>query len=114
MPTTICRANWTEKVRPHTSYTNPLKVQLMRAYGLSGAPQLYELDHLIPLSLGGDPTSPANLWPQAHGPPPGSKEKDTLEVKLKNQVCKGLIKLEEAQRKMMTDWVALWNEMGQP
>ena len=39
----------------------------------------YELDHLIPLELGGSDTVD-NLWPQAAVPSPGYHEKDRVET----------------------------------
>jgi hypothetical protein len=37
----------------------------MAAYGLTGQRLSdYELDHLIPLELGGAPAEAANLWPE--------------------------------------------------
>ena len=47
------------------SFTNRLKKLQMQQYGIP-ADQIhaYEEDHLIPLSLGGAPDDPANLWPQ--------------------------------------------------
>src|SRR5436190_17807948 len=46
---TICVPNWTDTVRPSTSYTNALKVKDIRAYGFRDK-RLgdYEEDHLIP------------------------------------------------------------------
>jgi hypothetical protein len=63
---TICVPGWTATVvRPSTSYTNGLRAKLLRDQGL---PQVdaakYELDHLIPLALGGHPRKPENLWLQ--------------------------------------------------
>jgi hypothetical protein len=62
----------------------------------------YELDHLIPLELGGD-NSIRNLWPE-EGPSPNSK--DYLEIRLHNQVCKNKLSLSEAQRLISTNWAA--------
>jgi len=33
---TICRKGWTRTIRPPVSYTNHLKYQLMRKYGVAG------------------------------------------------------------------------------
>lgn len=62
---TICVSGWTSTVRPPTSYTNPLKVTQIAQYGYSDTSTAdYEEDHLIPLELGGSPTSALNLWPR--------------------------------------------------
>src|SRR5262245_2760692 len=89
---TICVSGWTKTIRPSTSYTNPLKVQQIAEYGYSDTSTSdYEEDHLIPLELGGNPTSAKNLWPEPHAAYGGymSSNKDTIENKLKKMVCAG-------------------------
>jgi hypothetical protein len=45
---TICKKGWTRTIRPPVSYTNRLKHQLMRKYGVAGESlKAYELDHLL-------------------------------------------------------------------
>ena len=63
--TTICVAGWTTTVRPPTSYTQSVKRHMLAQVGApaSEASQ-YELDHFVPLALGGNPTSLENLWLQ--------------------------------------------------
>jgi hypothetical protein len=53
--------------------------QAFTEYGLSypQARGAFEVDHLIPLELGGDNTI-ANLWPEAAEPAPGFPEKDRV------------------------------------
>jgi hypothetical protein len=83
--------------------------QAFEEYGLSHAQPrgAFEVDHLIPLELGGD-NAIANLWPQAAEPRPGFHEKDRVEDYLHEQVCAGRMGLAEAQRLIATDWVAVW------
>src|SRR5215471_19480909 len=71
---TICVKGYTKTVRPPTSYTTPLKMTLMGKYGFTDSPKNYELDHLISLELGGNPTSVQNLWPEP-GASPNAKDK---------------------------------------
>src|SRR5690348_16032676 len=52
---TICVAGYTRTIRPPTSYTNRVKQSLIVAYGETAPIYAYELDHLIPLELGGNP-----------------------------------------------------------
>ena len=106
--TTICVSGFTATIRPPVSYTNPLKSELMRSYGLTGVPSAYELDHFISLELGGNPTSPSNLWPEAYMPVPGAHEKDKVENYLHSQVCTGQMTLAEAQKAIATDWRSVW------
>ncbi|MGA2449631.1 MAG: hypothetical protein ABTD50_13185 [Polyangiaceae bacterium] len=71
-------------------------------YGLSPhhAPGAYELDHLIPLELGGS-NDMANLWPEAA---PGFHQKDQVEDFLHDSVCSGSMGVEDAQRAIAADW----------
>ncbi len=65
-----------------------------------------EEDHLIPLSLGGAPRDPRNLWAEPRYPPDGwtADMKDDLEAVLPRLVCMGRVSLAEARRVFATDW----------
>lgn len=101
---TICVIGYTKTVRPPTSYTNKLKVTLMKAYGFTDSPKRYELDHLIPLELGGNPTSEANLWPELYTTDRGAYKKDVVENYLHKAVCMHEISLIDAQQKIAANW----------
>lgn len=62
----------------------------------------WEVDHLVPLTLGGTNDS-ANLWPEQA---PGFHDKDKLELRLHTLVCAKVhpLDLATAQRAMATDW----------
>jgi hypothetical protein len=92
--TTICRSGWTKTIRPPVEYTNDLKHEQMRVYGLRGAPSAYQEDHLISLEVGGDPNDPRNLWPE---PYPRAAEVDRIENELNAKICSGALTLEQAQ-----------------
>lgn len=102
---TICVAGYTATVRPASAYTDALKVRQIKQYGYADtAPADYEEDHLIPLELGGNPTDPANLWPEPRfGSYPASK-KDGVENALHSKVCSGSITLASAQREIAVNW----------
>lgn len=86
-----------------------MKRAVMERYGLSWSEhRLYEIDHLIPLSMQGA-NSLNNLWPQSWRDP-GAHMKDRLEVRATHDVCKGKIKLEVAQRKIARDWLGFFRE----
>jgi hypothetical protein len=93
---TICVRGWTKTIRPPSDYTSRLKVEQMRAYGLTGSPGDFQEDHLISLELGGHPTDPRNLWPE---PYPRAANVDKIENELNDAVCSGRMSLAEAQRK---------------
>ena len=102
---TICTTGYSALVRPPTSVTDTIKIERMAAYGLTGAPADYELDHLIPLELGGSPTAIENLWPQSASGLDASR-KDQLEDRLHDLVCARRLSLSEAQAAIATDWIA--------
>ncbi len=109
---TICNPAWsTRSIRPPASYTGHLKREQILQFGYSDPnPEDYEEDHLIPLELGGHPTDPANLWPEAYSPTPGAREKDKVENYLHRQVCEGKIPLGEAQKMIAGDWYRVYEQ----
>lgn len=103
---TICVPGWTASVRPSSSYTNAVKLKLLREAGLPAAEAAnYELDHLVPLAVGGHPRDPNNLWLQPWNGEWGAKTKDRLERKLQKLVCSGQLLLADAQSAVRTDWI---------
>ena len=108
---TICVSGYTKTVRPSTSVTNPIKLQVMQAYGFTDSPSNYELDHLIPLELGGAPDDVKNLWPEPYYTNPSSYDKDGFENYLHNQVCSGAMALKTAQDEISYNWVKYWAEI---
>ena len=70
----------------------------------------FEVDHLIPLELGGDNTI-SNLWAEAAEPAPGFHQKDKVENYLHRQVCAGAMTLVDAQRQIATDWLTVWTQI---
>ncbi len=111
---TICVSGYTSRVRPPVSYTSALKKQLMARYGETDSASNYELDHLVPLEIGGAPRSARNLWPEPRPAVPGVREKDRFENYLHAQVCAGRMALADAQRAMAVNWVQAWQQAGQP
>jgi hypothetical protein len=102
---TICVSGYTKTVRPPVSVTEPIKIERMQAYGFTDSLSNYELDHLIPLELGGAPDDMKNLWPEPH---PSSFTKDGLENYLHDQVCSGNMDLKTAQNEIATNWFDYW------
>jgi hypothetical protein len=109
---TICVSGYSSLVRPPVSYTEPLKFKLMDAYGYTDSPSNYELDHLIPLELGGAPFNVKNLWPEPWYGNNDASVKDRLENYLHDQVCSGNIDLKTAQNEIATNWVKYWTEVA--
>ncbi len=108
---TICVPGYAKGVRPATSYTNGVKQMLFqRAHMNPALAQTYELDHIIPLALGGHPRKLDNLALQPWKGDNGAKRKDRLEVKLQCLVCSGQMPLAEAQREILEDWQAAYDK----
>ena len=106
---TICRSGYTETVRPPESQTEQFKFSVAEpAYGQSGVSG--ELDHLVPLELGGS-NDATNLWVEA-GPLPNPK--DAVENALNRQVCDGTLSLRVAQREIARNWLTAARQLGQP
>lgn len=103
--TTICRSGWTATIRPPASYTSALKQSQMAALNIPGSPSDYEEDHRLALELGGNPTAPHNLTPEAH---PGSSAKDSAENAAKTAVCSGTISLVAEQAQFIATWLGPW------
>jgi hypothetical protein len=78
-----------------------------------GSSDCCEVDHLIPLEIGGS-NDLKNLSPQPADPRPGSYEKDSLENDLHQRVCKGEMSLKEAQQCIASDWVKCWEKYVVP
>jgi hypothetical protein len=89
--------------------TEQTKKQVFAAYGVSypASSGAYEVDHFIPLELGGS-NDVANLWPELAKPVPGFHEKDRVETHLHDQVCKAGMDLAEAQRTIVKDWLSYY------
>jgi hypothetical protein len=110
---TVCVKGWTKSIRPPASYTNHLKKQQIRQYGYEDRnPKDYEEDHLIPLSVGGNPTDPKNLWPEPRRSEWGADRKDALEFALYKAVCHRQMSLAEAQNIFATDWISGYKRHG--
>lgn len=104
---TICVPGYTLTIRPSRSESGTLKRREMALYGQTGSLTNFQLDHLIPLELGGAPRDPRNLWPEAFLPTPGAHQKDRIENLLHSRVCSGAMTLAAAQHAIAADWTAV-------
>jgi hypothetical protein len=100
---TICRSGYTTTVRPPESQTGKFKWDVAEpAYGQHDVPG--ELDHEIPLELGGA-NDARNLWVENYRGFLNADDKDRLENYLHDAVCSGQMRLQTAQEAIATDWV---------
>jgi hypothetical protein len=79
-----------------------------------GAPGDYELDHLVPLELGGS-NDAGNLWPEPDDHPAGAvNSKDLVENALNTAVCTGKVTLTAAQTAIAAEWTTALSRLGLP
>jgi len=112
MAQNICNPKWsTKSVRPPTGYTNDLKKKQIVQYGYADKTLThYEEDHLIPLTVGGNPRDPKNLWPQPRTGQWTAVQKDALEVRAHKLVCSGKVPLRTMQREIAKDWIQAYRK----
>ena len=113
---TVCRPGWTNTVRPADSAA--LKRQVLLRYGIAvdqSSLARYEMDHRVPLEIGGAPRDLANLWPEPWekdsrhpegnaAPGAGAQSKDKVENRVRAEICNGRIGLQEGQKVFLGDW----------
>ena len=97
----ICIPGYSANIRDVSQKT---KEAVYKKYGVvSRVTGEYEMDHIIPLAIGGT-NEVANLFPQPALPKPGFHQKDMCEVCFKNMVCRGELDIKEAQDIMAKNW----------
>lgn len=107
----ICVSGYTKTVR---SVSTSLRKKVFAEYGIAWPQPFgsYEVDHIIPLALGGS-NDIANLFPEARAPQPGFQEKDVVENYLHEHVCSGEIDLAAAQLQIANNWLSVYNNLGE-
>lgn len=109
---TLCQPGTARDARHVTAAT---KRRVFEAYALTPNGRSFEVDHLIPLELGGS-NDLANLWPQSYLTQPyNAAVKDRLENRLHALVCAGALPLTTAQRALSEDWISAFQRyIGTP
>jgi hypothetical protein len=108
----VCATGYARRVRPVGNVWSRLRNQAYDEYGLKRGERsfidaagrrhpAYQIDHLIPIELGGAPADLHNLWPQ---PIAAAKQKDRVENELHALVCAGQMPIRDAQRAIARDW----------
>ena len=96
--------------------THATKNAVFTAYGIQPTDRAdMEIDHLVPLSLGGS-NWPSNLWPQPEGGQWTGDMKDRLEVVMLRLVDDGHVALPAAQAMFATNWQTAYRQfiLGDP
>jgi hypothetical protein len=87
--------------------------EILTEYGLPpGDHPDYEIDHLIPLCLGGSDDA-SNLWPEPRRsiePKWNAEAKDRLERFMCDMVCIGQLDISTAQEAFAKDWIAAYQK----
>jgi hypothetical protein len=112
--TTICRSGYARSVRPPYTVTGPLKRRLMDAQYPGEPMAAYELDHLIPISIGGAPLDQRDLWLQPRRGRANAGEKNVLAYVLWRLVCEHRVPLATAQRDISRDWTRAYQTYATP
>ncbi|MGA5819821.1 hypothetical protein ACPC54_18415 [Kitasatospora sp. NPDC094028] len=118
LDSTICRkGGYSAGVRPPESVTEAEKRTSAAAYGYTGPLHDAEYDHLVPISAGGDPNDPRNLWLEApspgHRPQDGyGNPKDDVEDQLHEAICARRVPLADAQWAIAANWTTALAVLG--
>lgn len=88
----VCQPGYAKSKRPTKEYTDAIKRHKVWEQG--GKKSDYQLDHIVPLSLGGT-NDESNLRLE---PINQAKDDDKIELELHTKVCRGEITLTQAQQ----------------
>lgn len=102
--TTVCRPGYAGRARPALGISAPFKRRLMNLQYPGQRMADYELDHLIPISIGGAPFDRRNLWLQPRRGRANAADKNKLAYVLWRLVCEHRLPLRTAQQAISRDW----------
>jgi hypothetical protein len=106
----VCSADLGAAAKPVSRWQRD---EALTRYGRRPEDFTGDLDHLIPLSLGGS-NDPDNLWPQPAQREFGPEAKGKLEATLREMVCtEKTMTLKQAQDVIKKDWVKAYTQYVQ-
>ena len=99
----------------HRETTQKMKNEAYAAYSVNKAGREFEIDHRVPLCVGGA-DDPRNLWPELGWQHPSFHDKDRLEARVCRAVCRTrTMTLAEGQAIFLGDWIAGFQSVyGEP
>ena len=99
----------------HRETTQKMKNEAYAAYSVNKAGREFEIDHRVPLCIGGA-DDPRNLWPELGWQHPSFHDKDRLEARVCRAVCRTrTMTLAEGQAIFLGDWIAGFQSVyGEP
>ena len=112
--TTICRPGYAHAARPAYAVTAAYKRHLMDVQHPGERMADYELDHLVPISLGGAPFDARDLWLQPRRGRANAGDKNDLVYVLWRLVCEHRVPLQAAQHAIRTDWIQAYATYATP
>jgi len=111
---TICAKGWAKQARPPSAWAASVKRRLMREQHPGDDPHQYELDHKVPIEIGGCPNCETNVWLEPWRDPnhhhcefdtlADAACKDRLENYVHRQICSGKMTLAQGQALFLGDW----------
>ena len=96
----LCAPDFAASVKPVSDWQ---RTQALERYGLRSEGFSGELDHLVPVALGGS-NDPDNLWPFRASGTFTLEAKQALASKLQGLVCARKLSLKDAQDAFRKDW----------
>lgn len=111
---TICRPGYARAARPPYAVTDPFKRRLMDLRHPGESIADYELNHLIPISIGGAPFDPRDLWLQPRRGQANAGDKNALAYVLWRLVCERRLPLRTARRAISSDWTQAYAAYATP
>ena len=104
--TELCKRGYKS---PHRKIPIALKCRVFGLYRIYGYKIGYNVDRLIPTSLGGS-ISIYNLWSQPLAGEWCWHRKNKLEKRLRKLVCGGHLDLKTAQQEIATNWISAYKK----
>ena len=102
----VCTADYAASVKPVAGWQ---RTEALTRYGIRPESFTGDLDHLVPVSLGGT-SDPDNLYPFHAQGEYTLPAKEQLAAKLHDLVCDGKVTLKQAQDAFKKDWTKSYKQ----